>query len=400
MKYRQAKLQVALCLSAFLLSSAHSTELAFAADAKADKWQKTYSIAKESLRLAEYGKAERQLNQAVILSAAFGEGDKRFADSLGTYGEYLTIRGRFSEAEPILEEELHARELCTDTTNGAILPAMSSLVGFYITNGTQAKAAPLAERLLAFVEGKMSEHREAQSGKLTLKKGQPLVGWAGSAAKSMVTPVIEWAIALDQIGNDFKSIKDYDMAERLFDAALEVKETVLGKDHLSLANSFDNLASVYQERQDDARAEQYYRYALETTIRVLGEKEPLAYGQVFNRLDKLAKCLVKQKKYEEAETLYQSAIKRDIWKDDPTKAGVEARLYYSLGNILVLEQKYDMAEPVLKKALELAEVYFGSESISLVPFFQRNADNMYYLKKDDLRVQYKSRANAINDTTM
>lgn len=396
MKYRQANLQLALCISAFLLTSAPI----YAADINADKWQKTYSTGKESLRLAEYGKAERQLKQAVILSAAFGEGDKRFADSLGSYGEYLTIRGRFTEAEPILEEELHARELCTDTTNGAILPAMSSLVGFYINNGTQSKAAPLAERLLAFVEGKMSEHRQAQNGPVTLKKGQPLTGWAGSAAKSMVTPVIEWAIALDAIGNDFKSIKDYDMAERLFDAALEVKETVLGKDHLSLANSFDNLAAVYQERQDEARAEQYYRYALETTIRVLGEKEPLAYAQVFNRLDKLAKCLVKQKKYEEAETLYQSAIKRDIWKDDPSKAGVEARLYYSLGNIYVLEQKYELAEPVLKRALELAESYFGSESISLVPFFQRNADNMYYLKKDDMRLQYKSRANAINDTTM
>ncbi len=396
MKFRLAKLQVAFCLSAFLLSS----ELAFAADSNQDKWQKIYTTGKESLRLAEYGKAERQLNQAVILSASFGEGDKRFADSLGSYGEYLTIRGRFGEAEPILEEELHARELCTDTTSGAILPSMSSLVGFYINNGTQAKAAPLAERLLAFVEGKMSEHRQAQSGPLTLKKGQPLTGWAGSAAKSMVTPVIEWAIALDAIGNDFKSIKDYDMAERLFDAALEVKETVLGKDHLSLANSFDNLAAVYQERQDEARAEQYYRYALETTIRVLGEKEPLAYAQVYNRLDKLAKCLVKQQKYEEAENLYLSAIKRDFWKDDPSKAGVEARLYYSLGNVYVLEKKFELAEPVLKKALEVAEGYFGSESISLVPFFQRNADNMYYLKKDDLRVQYKSRANAITDTTM
>lgn len=359
-----------------------------------------FSTGKESLRLAEYGAAERQLKQSVILSAAYGDGDQRFADSLGAYGEYLTIRGRFVEAEPILEEELHARELCTDTTSGAILPAMSSLVSFYINYGTQVKAAPLAERLLAFVEGKLSEHRNANSGPVTLKKGQPLTGWAGSAAKTMTSPVIEWAIALDAIGNDFKNCKDFEMAERLFNAALEVKETVLGKDHLSLANSFDNLASLYQERGDEQRAEQYYRYAVETTIRVLGEKDPQAYAQIYNRIDRLAKCLTKQQKFAEAESLYLSAVEKNLWKDDPAKGGVEARLYYSLGNIYVLEKKYEAAEPVLRKALELAENYFGSESISLVPFFQRNADNMYYLGKDEMRVQYKTRANAINGTTM
>lgn len=397
MKLKQVTIQTSFCLSLFCLAG--SPQAVWSAPDSSD-WQKTFSSGKESLRLAKYGAAERQLKQSVILSASFGEGDKRFADSLGIYGEYLTIRGRFAEAEPILEEELHARELCTDTKSGAILPAMSSLVSFYINNGSQAKASPLAEKLLSFVEGKLSEHRDASSGPVNLKKGQPLTGWAGSAAKSMVSPAIEWAIALDAIGNDFKSVKDFDMAERLFNAALEVKETVLGKDHLSLANSFDNLASVYQERGDEQRAEQYYRYSVETTIRVLGEKDPLAYAQVYNRIDRLAKCLVKQQKYSEAETLYLSAVEKNIWKDDPAKGGVEARLYYSLGNIYVLEKKFAEAEPVLKKALTLAETYFGSESISLVPFFQRSADNMYYLGKDEMRIQYKSRANAINDTTM
>lgn len=375
-------------------------------DARQEKWHKQYSGAIEALRTGRYGDGERMIKQAVIDAAVFGEGDKRFADSLGEYGRLLTMRGRFSEAQPLLEEELHAREIYLSAgsagggapgdvvaVNPALIPAMSSLVSFYLNYGTAEKADGLADRLLAIIDGKINDYREAKSGPVTLKKGEALTGWAGSAAKSMVNPVIEWAIAVDAIGNDFRSKGKLDLAERCYNSALDVKETVLGKEHLSLANSFDNLASVYEERNDENRAQQYYSYALETTERIL----PPENYQVYNRLDKLAKCYIKQKNYQEAEKLYLRA--QDFWKE-PSRNGSEARAAFALGNLYVLEKRYDEAVPLLQKALSLAEAFYGPDSISLVPFLQRYADTMYYLGQEGPRQELKARASAISGATM
>ncbi len=375
-------------------------------DARQEKWHKEYSGALEALRTGRYGDGERMIKQAVIDAAVFGEGDKRFADSLGEYGRLLTMRGRFSEAQPLLEEELHAREIYLGSgsvggaaqgdvvaVNPALIPAMSSLVSFYLNYGTAEKADSLAEKLLAIIDGKINDYREAKSGPVTLKKGEPLTGWAGSAAKSMVNPVIEWAIAVDAIGNDFRSKGKLDLAERCYNSALDVKETVLGKEHLSLANSFDSLASVYEERNDENRALQYYSYALETTERIL----PPENFQVYNRLDKLAKCYIKQKNYQEAEKLYLRA--QDFWKE-PSRNGSEARAAFALGNLYVLEKRYEEAVPLLQKALSLAEAYYGPDSISLVPFLQRYADTMYYLGQEGPRQELKARASAISGVTM
>lgn len=397
---------ICLFLALNLVGNLHPARASEPIDARQEKWQKQYSGALEALRTGRYGDCERMIKQAVIDAAVFGEGDKRFADSLGEYGRLLTMRGRFSEAQPLLEEELHAREIYLGAggiggaaqgdvvaVNPALIPAMSSLVSFYLNYGTAEKADSLAERLLAIIDGKINDYREAKSGPVTLKKGEALTGWAGSAAKSMVNPVIEWAIAVDAIGNDFRAKGKLDLAERCYNSALDVKETVLGKEHLSLANSFDSLASVYEERNDENRAQQYYSYALETTERIL----PPENFQVYNRLDKLAKCYIKQKNYQEAEKLYLRA--QEFWKE-PSKNGSEARAAFALGNLYVLEKRYDEAVPLLQKALSLAEAYYGPDSISLVPFLQRYADTMYYLGQEGPRQELKARASAISGVTM
>lgn len=353
------------------------------------RWEQLQSAGEAAFRACEYGKAERTLKQAVVEARRFGPGDARFAKSTGELGKLLTIRGRFAEAEPLLEEELCLKDLGYDK-EGQLIPAMGSLIRFYLRYGTASKAEPLTEELLSFIEGKVSEYNTQGSGKITLKAGQPLQAWAGSAAPVARDPLIEWAITCDDLGNLFMARENYDMAERLFRAALDMKSTVLGKDHLSLANSYDSLGAVCQARGDFDQSELYLLNSIEITEKILEPTDPKLYA----RQDKLAKCLVKQSKFSEAEDVYNRA-KTTFAGAEPSKTGMEQRNYFALGCLLCDEKKYEQAAPELEKAMHLAEEFHGAESVQLVPYLRKYAYCLYYLNRKPEMEQLKAWADNI-----
>ena len=339
-------------------------------------WQKLEKAGEKAFYANEYGNAERAFNQAVALARTFTDGDTRLAKSSGELGRLLTVRGRFSEAEPLLEDELRIKILAFGNEDGKLIPDMASMVRFYLLYGTASKADPLTEKILSYVEGKLNEAGAETTGKVKFQAGQPLKGWAGEAAPVMRNPLIEWAIACDMVGNIYSSRKElpenFALADRLFKAALDVKSTVLGKQHLSLANSYDSLGGLCLQRHQDEMAESYFRDALEHTERILQPGDP----QIYNRLDKLAKCLILEGKFADAEVLYQRA--QSFWKE-PSNNGSEARAMYALGNLYAQEKKYAEAAPLLTKALQAQEAYLGPDSVSLIPFLDRLAYVQYYL---------------------
>src|SRR6185437_6523096 len=220
----------------------------------AAEWKQLQRAGTEALDNNAYWIAEPTLKKAVIKAGSFGASDIRLAESMGELGRLYTVRGRFDEAEPYLEEQLHVTQAALGSDNPEIIPAMGSLIKFYLNYGTAEKADPLTERMLSYVQGKINEPGALTRGRLTVKKGQALEGWVGEAESAMRDPVIEWAITCDAVGNIYRTRGNFDLAERLFNAALDIKTTVLGKKHLSLANSYDNLGKLCLERKDYAGA--------------------------------------------------------------------------------------------------------------------------------------------------
>ncbi len=351
-----------------------------------DSWEQVQNRAATALQFSEYGTAERLFKEAVSKARAFGPGDLRLAKSEGDLGRLLTIRGRFSEAEPVLEEALRVKEVAIGNDGGALIPAMGTLVRFYLTGGTASKADPLADKMLTFIEGTLTS---ARGPKLTLKKGAPLQGWAGTASTTVRDPLIEWAISCDDIGNLFLARGNFEMAEKLYKAALDVKSTVLGKEHLSLANSYDSLGGLCLARNQFEDAESYFKDALSMTERI----QPPEHPQVYARLDKLAKCLIKQGKYPQAEELYLRAS--NVYKATPPKNGNESRALFALGSLYVEEKNYTAAAPILEQALQLSEQYNGSDSIALVPYLEKYAYGLYYLGRKTEVDELRARANEI-----
>lgn len=345
--------------------------------------------ATDALDANKYWIAEPLLKQCVQQAELFGFDDLRLAKSLSESGRYYTIRGRFQVAQPFLEREFAVLEVKYGKDDNHMVPAMGSLIKFYMTYGTASKADPLTDDLLAFVEGKMAESHFQNLKKATLTAGQPLQGFAGTAPNSMRDPLLEWSIICDNTATLYRAKGQWAFAERLYKDALDIKATILGKGHLSLANSYDNLGSMLMEKGDLKEAEGYLRDALNTTMNTLPPETPEVYG----RLDKLAKCLAKEGEYREAEDLYKYAM--TFWQKEPSKAGDEARCLYALASLYISQKKYGPAASLLREALHRCEKFSGPCSMNLVPYLELYAYDLYYLGRRGETAALRGRAAAI-----
>ncbi len=120
--------------------------------------------------------------------------------------------------------------------------------------------------------------------------------------------------------------------------------------------------------------------------------------EVYNRLDKLARCLIREGKYQKAEELYLRT--QNFWKREPSPCGDEARALFALGCLYVQERRYAEAAPLLQRALQSAEKINGPDSIMLVPYLQKYAYTLYYLGRKPEMQQLQARAGTISGVNM
>jgi tetratricopeptide (TPR) repeat protein len=351
-------------------------------------WSDLQNRATHALDTNRYWLAEPLLKQAVEESKSFGDADLRYAKSLGELGRLYTVRGKFAEAEPYLEQEFAVKERALGIADGKLIPSMASLIKFYLLYGTASKAQPLTARMLGFVEGKLMESLPDAGVSTKFKKGQVLEAYA-QAADGSLHPTMEWALACDDVANVYKDRGDLAMADRLYKAALDVKADIVGKEHLALASSYDCVGSVCMARGDAREAASYFRDALAATQRL----EPGDDPQVFARTDKYAKALLKQGKYAEAERLYLQAQRAA--NPDPQHDTMRARATFALGCLYCDQKKYAQAAPMLRQALHLAEAYHGPASANIVPYLEKYAYALYHLGRKAEQERLKTRAATI-----
>ncbi len=376
-----------LALVVLLLAHFSLVQPAYALSETQKQWQQLQKSGSNAFVCMEYGDAERKLTKAMSLARTFPAGDQRLAQSCGELGRLLSVRARFAEAEPLLEEELAIKQEAAAGENGALVPTMGALIRFYLSHGTASKADPLTDELLSVVLGRFK--LVSGEAEMKVKKGTVLEGWAGTAPPVMRDPLLEWSITCDELGSAYQAHGGYAFADQLFKASLDIKSTILGKHHLSLANSYDHLGGLAEAENEYRDAESYYRDALEITEGIQTSDEP----QVYNRLDKLARCLVKEGKLSEAETLYLRA--KSFWKSGGSKTNNEARCAYALGSLYAQEHRFSAAAANLGHALRLSENFNGTSSIDLVPYLQKYAYALYYLGRRGEADHLRARANVI-----
>jgi len=94
---------------------------------------------------------------------------------------------------------------------------------------------------------------------------------------------------------------EYDQAEYLYKKSLAIDGKALGKDHLSIAVSLNNLAALYVDQGDYDQAEPLYQRSLTIRKMALGE----GHSEVAASLNNLAGLYRRQGKYDQAQSLCQ-----------------------------------------------------------------------------------------------
>jgi tetratricopeptide (TPR) repeat protein len=102
----------------------------------------------------------------------------------------------------------------------------------------------------------------------------------------------------------------YDQARLYCEQALAIRKNVLGSEHADTAKSLNNLALIYQDLGDDAKARDLFEYSLRIHRMVHGPVHP----EVESTMSNLAVLLIEQKDseqrdYNEAESLFLEPIK-------------------------------------------------------------------------------------------
>jgi tetratricopeptide (TPR) repeat protein len=152
------------------------------------------------------------------------------------------------------------------------------------------------------------------------------------------------------LGRFYEGQGFYDQAEPWYEQCLSTTQSRFGSDHISVANSLNNLANLYSSQGRYNQAQLLYTQALELRKRLLGQK----HVAVANSLNNLANLYTSQGCYAEAEPLLLEALQ--IWRssignnhlDVATTLNNLASLYESLG-------RYAEAEPLLMQALEIRQ---------------------------------------------
>ncbi len=188
----------------------------------------------------------------------------------------------------------------------------------------------------------------------------------------------ETADALCNLGEVYRSLRDYVRAEPLLKRALEIDEKALGLDHPDTAWLLNNLGELYRATGDYAKAEPLLKCALEIDEKTLGPDHP----DTATARDNLAALYYSMGDRGKAEALLQPALK--IREESPGPENDDLAKISSLGKqVTELSQggKYDDAIPILQQILELAEKKLGPNHLGTATALSALAE-LYSLKSD------------------
>jgi tetratricopeptide (TPR) repeat protein len=166
-------------------------------------------------------------------------------------------------------------------------------------------------------------------------------------------PLIE-ARLRDTIGRTYDSLSLYRPAERHLEAAMRIRERLLGEEAAETCTSRRRLANVFRRTDREAEARQMLLQNQEIETRVQGAPTVATLSSLANVYGELGR-------YEEAESLH-----RQVYESECREHGVgHPGTLYALANvgwILRVAGRLDEAEAILLEVVELRRKHSGNES--------------------------------------
>ena len=189
---------------------------------------------------------------------------------------------------------------------------------------------------------------------------------------------IKVANILNLLGVLYNNQGRYSEAKLLFLQALEMREKLLKAMHPDIAISLNNLALLYKNQGRYVEAEPLFVQALEMSRCILGKE----HSDVAQTLNNLAGLYDNQGRYSEAEPLYEQALemrKNILGREHPEVA-------QSINNLALLyrnQGRYDEAEPLFLQALEMSRCILGKEHPYVAAILNNLAGLYRYQDRND-----------------
>ncbi len=282
-------------------------------------------------------------------------------------GNYLMKRGRFAEAEPILDRAIGLTEQCYGPDHAALIPLLLVQSELFHYQGKYGPGESLLRRTLALCEQHLgpTHIRTAETiNNLALtyheqgeyEQAEPLFLRALRIQEQQSqVEITEVANTLNNLALLYRDQEKFGQAEELLQRALHIREQQLGSEHPDTAVALNNLAIVYRRQEKYEQAEPFYLRALHILNQQLGPEHPYTAAIINN----LANVYRDQGKYEQAEPLYQQALhirERQLGPEHPDTA----RTLANMATLYREQEQYEQAERLYQWALSLQECVLGA----------------------------------------
>jgi tetratricopeptide (TPR) repeat protein len=276
-----------------------------------------------------WSQCERLMAQALACVPLSGPSSSTLAEAAELFfkaGGYLMARGRYQEAEPLLEQAVTLGEQQHDLDQTVLIPRLQRRAQLFWRQGKYGDAELLLHQVLQL--------KNFHFGPTHLQTAQTLNNLA----------LLFWAQG------------KYDAAEPLYQQILDIEEPQLGPTHLEIATTLINLANLYWSQGKYGDAEVLYVRALRIREQQLGSEHP----DTALTLNNLASAYREQGKYQQAEQLYSQVLRireQQLGSEHPDTAYT----LHNLANVYRDQEKYELALSLYQRARRIREQQLGSE---------------------------------------
>ncbi len=161
---------------------------------------------------------------------------------------------------------------------------------------------------------------------------------------------LDVAISLNNLARLYHDRRKYEKAEPLYRRALKIHEEASVKDDFNTATVLNNLAGLYDNQEKYTEAEPLYKRSLAIFEKISGKDN----SNIIAVLNNLAALYDNQKKYAEVESLYQRIL--TIFKKEPRENNLNfAQSLDNLGRFYYEQGQYMQAEALLHRAFAIRE---------------------------------------------
>jgi len=172
---------------------------------------------------------------------------------------------------------------------------------------------------------------------------------------------VHTAVTYNDIGYVYNSQGDYSKALEYHKKALTIREKVFGNEHPDVAQSYNNIGFVYYSQGNYSKALEYFQKALKIDEKVLGNEHP----NVAIRYNNIGVVYYSQGNYSKALEYYQKALKIDEKAFGNEHPNVAIR-YDNIGYVYSSQGDYSKALEYLHKALKIRKKVLGDNHPDII----------------------------------